>query len=772
MSRLEAERDHAFLVRDNFRAKIKCSGEPDQCAACKRRGVACSYPAPPSFGSASAGASAGTPAGTESISPVSVPLSEQSHLPVNSTAEAHEFPNGLQESTPSTLNPVFGVETAFPTDMYTQNPLPIDDFAFFDFSNDLDLNWLFNNSPSDDLFGSSPEFLANFQSLPDLQDNPTATHFSSLDFKVERGPQNDEPKEKLKAFTSNIPAEDPWPMAWNAEPLPEGKPLPPLARPDEVPPRVTGSFQKRPILPQARDDIQRVLGSSLGRPPWGTVSLANFPTTEMLNYCIDLFFARFHLGIAFVHRPTFDASSQDCVPLVLAMASIGACFTNFEGAKPFAHCLSELNRRLLLFMGESETRLTRTYQYIAAQALQGSYGFCNGSKRLFDMSERFRMSLVHNARAMGLFQEPAEFTLEAHASEQSRWEAWLAKEQHRRLGWAVYQYDASVSYLHNRRPSIVVGELSLGLPSEIALWEAESAQAWMALHPWSDNGPQAVPFRNAMRSMYANEPSEKPLTGGTQHQYIIATTFARFIWSLKELESSPTHDLAPEAWPMGDGKLNLLKQLDRFLSSPTAKREGKRNTTMRSSVEINQIVHMSHLTGAGDLLDWLHTLARSSGTHTAARARMVKWGSENSRRVRDVAFHSAQMLALVREYPFNHPAESYNAFWAGVALWCMAHLLPPVNTISGLRPAIQIDSLGEAGDLQFDLSTEWVEQGGEYAITLYGIPDLVTLEGRFEILEQTATLLEKMPVWGISNNFFKVVLLLIKEEERGTNVKR
>jgi hypothetical protein len=51
--------------------------------------------------------------------------------------------------------------------------------------------------------------------------------------------------------------------------------------------------------------------------------------------------------LSFIHKPTFDPTAAPDT-LVLAIASIGARFTNLSGAASFANVIAKLNRRLLL----------------------------------------------------------------------------------------------------------------------------------------------------------------------------------------------------------------------------------------------------------------------------------------------------------------------------------------------------------------------------------------------------------------------------------------
>lgn len=89
----------------------------------------------------------------------------------------------------------------------------------------------------------------------------------------------------------------------------------------------------------------------------------------------------------------------------------------------------------------------RTEYYVAAQLLQSMHGFASGSKRLYELAETNRSSIVHYARCMGLFDEhPARQT--SGDSVEETWKSWIRAERFRRLAWAVYVCLVLVSLLY------------------------------------------------------------------------------------------------------------------------------------------------------------------------------------------------------------------------------------------------------------------------------------------------------------------------------------
>jgi len=74
-----------------------------------------------------------------------------------------------------------------------------------------------------------------------------------------------------------------------------------------------------------------------------------FPSKELIDGFIVLYFKRFHSILPMIHKPTFRVEKCPSI-LLVAMASIGASYSDIEGAKGFADGLSELCKRALTWM--------------------------------------------------------------------------------------------------------------------------------------------------------------------------------------------------------------------------------------------------------------------------------------------------------------------------------------------------------------------------------------------------------------------------------------
>jgi hypothetical protein len=210
--------------------------------------------------------------------------------------------------------------------------------------------------------------------------------------------------------------------------------------------------------------------------------------------------------------------------------------------------------------------------------------------------------------------------------------------------------------------------MKLALPSSLALWEAESAHIWMSLHPWSESVAPNLPFRPAIHELFEKTETGIGRVTDSQHQLIIVLTLTRMLWSVKEFQGSPIIDLVRGTHILQDSKRNMQEVLDRFLAAPV------QSSVMRTKVGLStfarkaQIIHMSHLYGSGQVMDWIRPLIRGGPEAESARSCLTEWGAQDAVRLRSTAFHSAQTLAVVRRLPHNEPLEAFNVFNAGMVL--------------------------------------------------------------------------------------------------------
>lgn len=552
--------------------------------------------------------------------------------------------------------------------------------------------------------------------------------------------------------------DDPWPMVWHARKINRLR-FPPLESP--------GGFVHRPYFSPHTYINTSILAEMQRLVNMCSVDVEDLrlPEAAKLNHCIDLYFANFTQAMSIIHRPTFNPRAS--IVVTLSMAAIGILYSNFIQAQEFSYTLSEVIRKILILMEEYDRRFVRTEDHLTAQILQGFHGYCSGNQRLFELSETSRGSLVTNARRMGLFTpEKTDKILHSALSTgiSHNWLDWIRKERLRRLGWGIYIYDAAVSYLHNMRPYLTIGEVNMNLPSTELEWDAESAESWLPLR--SQTGiTHKQTLRQLLRTLV--DGSAQPLSEFrvTSHQTVVVTTLVRMIWTTKELRENPMHDLIRHE-TTGDLNHGLTEALDLFLESPLVDRDLRTQAQTNAMIRRLSLVHIGHLYAAGDLMNWLYPLIRNRDANGILKRRMQQWKTDRPTQVRSATFHAAQVMGLTRQFSDHSPYQVFAVFQAGVVLFFMSRLLTERCSTPEGRGAstpnlehIQLDFLGLPSEDAAIVNARWVEHGHPVVLGLHGVPDLHSRQGRLQVLENTADMLSQMQlVWGVAKNLRRVVL--------------
>jgi len=304
------------------------------------------------------------------------------------------------------------------------------------------------------------------------------------------------------------------------------------------------------------------------------------------------------------------------------------------------------------------------------------------------------------------------------------------------------------------------------MPCPLPLWEAETGHVWLSLHPWTKCLPPNLSFRPMLHSLFKCADTVLAKAADFQHDLIIINTLTRTLWSVKEFEGSAVNDFVRGSSSLTEAKTHVQEVLDRFLFTQPPRTHSK--AELSYFVRKMHIIHMSHLYGAGDLMDWLRPLFRGGPGAEAAKSRAKQWGSRDPIRLRRVAFHSAQVLALARRYLQNESREAFNVFNAGIVLWCIVGLAmqkPFDGRPSPSTPPYRLDGPASDGEQISPVHLEWIRSGSPQVVSMHGVPRLFTKEGQTQVLEQTASILETMQVWGIAQNLLQVVSLLIQRED-------
>ncbi|KAJ5223329.1 hypothetical protein N7468_007871 [Penicillium chermesinum] len=173
------------------------------------------------------------------------------------------------------------------------------------------------------------------------------------------------------------------------------------------------------------------------------------------------------------------------------------------------------------------------------------YSLGSGNRQLYQDADRSRGTLIGGLRGMGLLKsqisidpESAPFKLNPHSDPlevENEWLRWRDQEQERRVVWASFEYDCSLSTLTGCRAAVDLAELPRALPCAEDLWRAPSGQTWRSLA--SHLGPSAfgIPVTATLEPIMSGS---KALPSGLSSwgKRLCCQVIGRLLWDLKQLE--------------------------------------------------------------------------------------------------------------------------------------------------------------------------------------------------------------------------------------------
>lgn len=306
-----------------------------------------------------------------------------------------------------------------------------------------------------------------------------------------------------------------------------------------------------------------------------------------------------------------------------------------------------------------------------------------------------------------------------------------------------------------------IAEAVIALPCSMDEWDAESAYAWSALQQTGISTPTGLRLRPTLQALLNGNKSPADVCNNERERYILILALGRIMWSLSEPMSFPLDQLALVS--LKNSRDRLLDVLDGFVQFPTALRYTNTKKQVARAVHSTHLIHMTHVYGAGELMSLVfplvrHMLHQSIEESREIKKRLCQWAADNPRKVRTVARHCAQALALVRQFPENLAVEPFTIFHATLALLVTARLMPMHNSGHAPSQSLRIDYLGTPDDPICQDIDVWVENGASLVLSMHGVPALCGDKGSRQLLEEATEALQRNKVWGIAQNLFNIIM--------------
>ncbi|KAJ5757922.1 uncharacterized protein N7511_006616 [Penicillium nucicola] len=290
--------------------------------------------------------------------------------------------------------------------------------------------------------------------------------------------------------------EDKWPYRWDP-----GSQAITAAKPIELPKIHSLRRHHDPSFDISQQRYERLMAFLVepARRGFNLHSL-HFPELATTNIFIGLFFARFEHQMPVIHRSSLKSCDELPDPLLAVMIAIGAIYSRERHTCRFSIVLVDMARLSSQIALEMNNRFMRDPLFVYALALICYAGLWCGNKRLFELSESLRGSVVsycrqiHNSEFIFARDDLKRFG----NSLDSQWQRWILKESRKRLMWVIYGLDCIFPCLLYLPASISLAEvMTTECPCDEDFWHAASANRWKALLG-SASVPPARTFASAV----------------------------------------------------------------------------------------------------------------------------------------------------------------------------------------------------------------------------------------------------------------------------------
>ncbi|KIW68028.1 hypothetical protein PV04_04001 [Phialophora macrospora] len=216
---------------------------------------------------------------------------------------------------------------------------------------------------------------------------------------------------------------------------------------------------------------------------------AKFPSTQILDISLDIYFRRFHHLMPFIHEPTF-AAKQTSSSLLFPMCLMGLTLLDSVRAKRFvsSHLVDAIERcrRDLVLSSRHGGQLGELLTALAATSLLLTVACISPKQALAEHSRLLYSEAMNVAQRHGLFfpQEGEELSSMLFCDlegDTAKWKAWTKIESVKRLIVCLIMSDSFFSALDDHNPIIQTRALHFYFPCKNELFQAPTAKRWIQL---------------------------------------------------------------------------------------------------------------------------------------------------------------------------------------------------------------------------------------------------------------------------------------------------
>lgn len=214
-----------------------------------------------------------------------------------------------------------------------------------------------------------------------------------------------------------------------------------------------------------------------------------FPSTQILDISLDIYFRRFHHLMPFIHEPTFSAKQTPSI-LLFPMCLMGLTLLDSVRAKRFvsSHLSDAIERcrRGLVSSSRDGGQLGEFLAALAAKSLILTVVAISPKQAVAEQSRLLSTEALGMAQRHGLFVPQEGLALSSDLfldfdNDNGKWKAWARVESIKRLIVCLLMSDSFFSLLDDKSPIIQTETLHFYFPCKNDLFQASTPRRWTQL---------------------------------------------------------------------------------------------------------------------------------------------------------------------------------------------------------------------------------------------------------------------------------------------------
>ena len=288
---------------------------------------------------------------------------------------------------------------------------------------------------------------------------------------------------------------------------------------------------------------------------WAPFDEASFPSQELFEHLLGLYFTSFYKTLPFSHPGTFNAAETHWL-LLLAMTSMGAHYLGEENDL-FVVSLHELLRRALALARENmawQPPRGITLAQIEMLLLVGLLYSGDERHRERGMEMQGLFSLCHDS-ARNEYHQAAKSRPSADQSVEDiedKWRSWVRLESAKRTAYSAWLLSAMIRYQLQLRRSLSLADATLPLPCHEVLWTVSNAEEWDKM---MSNYVAPPPLQESLQQLYVDK--RLPKERGEFARILLIHGLYQRSWEGKSTRIDPSSGILLENEGRTDSELQL-----------------------------------------------------------------------------------------------------------------------------------------------------------------------------------------------------------------------